>query len=398
VYFVQLRALPIVDIAVEFRAGTGYDAAGKEGLARLTHTLVQVGSRRFSEAEQGRRLADVGASLGETMDRDRSGYRLRTLSTERERARAVETLADMVQHPLFPEAAFARERSSLASNTREELSRPEILVQRRLFRLMYRAHPYGGIATDASINALSRSDVETFYRAHYSAARAVVTLVGDLSHGDAQDIAQALTAALPGGGADSALPPLDAGAASGAERVAHPSEQSHIAMGVPALAHGDPDYFALEVGNFILGGGGFVSRLYEEVREKRGLAYSVYSYLYPLARPGPFVVGLQTEKRQTEQALETVQAVLARFVEQGPTARELQAAKKSLTGGFPLRIDSNRDILDEVALIGFYRLPLEWLDRFVPGVSAVTAAQIRDAFARRAGPGRISTVVIGAPD
>ena len=225
----------------------------------------------------------------------------------------------------------------------------------------------------------------------------MVTVVGAVSRTQAQQIADALTAGLPKAGTAADLPEVPARPGGRIERIPHHAEQSHIMLGVPAVTYGDADYFPLYVGNFVLGGGGFVSRLYDEVREKRGLAYSAYSYIAPLARSGPLIMGLQTQKKQTGEALGTVRRVVDEFVAKGPTARELEAAKKSITGGFPLRIDSNSDIVNEVALIGFYGLPLDWLERFVPNVRAVTAGQIREVFSRHVGRDRLSTVIVGAP-
>jgi len=168
---------------------------------------------------------------------------------------------------------------------------------------------------------------------------------------------------------------------------------------MPVLTRSDPDYFPLYVGNYVLGGGGFVSRLYDEVREKRGLAYSVYSYFMPMRQPGPFLVGLQTSKDQTGEALELVRSTIRRFVAEGPTAEELAEAKSNLVGGFALRIDSNAKILGQLALIGHEGLPLDWLDVWIERVEAVTLEEVRDAFRRRIDPERLSTVVVGAgPD
>jgi zinc protease len=179
------------------------------------------------------------------------------------------------------------------------------------------------------------------------------------------------------------------------QRIPHPASQAHILMGVPALARGDADFFPLTVGNYVLGGGGFVSRLTHEVREKRGLAYSVYSYFNPLAQPGPFTIGLQTKKEQTAQALKVVRETLDAFLRDGPTAAEVAAAKDNLIGGFPLRIDSNRKILDNIAVIGFYRLPLDYLDTWTERVKAVSIADIRAAFRRKLDAGALATVVVG---
>jgi zinc protease len=161
------------------------------------------------------------------------------------------------------------------------------------------------------------------------------------------------------------------------------------------MARVDPDYFPLYVGNFILGGSGLVSRLSDEIREKRGLSYSAYSYLYPMREPGPFILGLQTRNTQADAALKVLRETLKRFVEKGPTEDELIAAKKNISGGFPLRLDSNRDILEYLSVIGFYGLPLDWLETYVPNVEAVTAESIRDALRRRIKPAEMVTVVVG---
>ena len=185
--------------------------------------------------------------------------------------------------------------------------------------------------------------------------------------------------------------------AAGATRViAHPATQSHILIGAPGITRTDPDYFPLFVGNYVLGGGGFVSRITEEVRQKRGLAYSAYSYFSPLQQRGPFVIGMQTQRDQAQGALKVVHELLRDFVARGPTEAELKAAKQNIIGGFPLRIDSNAKIHGYLALIGSYRLPLTYLDDFVKNVERVTVADIKDAFARRVHPERMVTVVVGA--
>jgi len=164
------------------------------------------------------------------------------------------------------------------------------------------------------------------------------------------------------------------------------------------MARSDPDYFPLYVGNYILGGGGFVSRLMNEVREKRGMAYSVYSYFMPLKQPGAFQIGLQTKKEQADEALQVVRATLAEFIAKGPTEKELVAAKQNIVGGFPLRIDSNHKILDYLSVIGFYDLPLSYLDDFPGKVEQVTVVRIREAFVRHLDPQAMATVIVGAPE
>src|SRR5438093_1710376 len=183
---------------------------------------------------------------------------------------------------------------------------------------MYPAHPYGFSETPDTLASIRREDVERHYRARYGPARAVVTVVGDLDRDAARALAEELTSRLSKG-TDSALAPVAALPAGATLRVAHPSTQSHVLLGVAALTRADPDYFALFVGNYSLGGGGFMSRLLKEIREKRGYAYSAYSYFRPYEREGPFLVGLETRRDQAREALELGRAVVGEVVNYGPT-------------------------------------------------------------------------------
>jgi zinc protease len=398
VQFVESRAVPMVDIAVDFAAGSAYDPPAKPGTAALTHALLNAGAADLSEDELAAAYADVGAIPGGTIDRDRASVQLRTLSSAAELRRAVAGFATMVQRPAFPPAAFERERARLAARFREDDVQPGPLADRRFYAGLYGGHPYGRMATAETVSAVEREDVLRFHRGHYSADRVVVTILGDLSVDAAREIAAQLTAALPPRGDGAAVPPVVPPPRAERIVVPHSAQQAHVRVGLPALARTDPDYFPLLVGNYVLGGGGFVSRLTRDIRDERGYAYSVYSYFLPLARPGPFQVGLQTRRDQAEAALARVRVVVAEFLAHGPTDQELADAKASLAGGFPLRIDSNRKLLNEWAIIGFYRLPETWLADFPREIERVTAADVRAAFTLHVRPERFVTVVVGADE
>ncbi len=223
-------------------------------------------------------------------------------------------------------------------------------------------------------------------------------MIGAVSRPRAESIAETLSSGLPTG-EPGALPVAEAPAPEPRVlRVAHPASQSHILIGARGIAYGDPDLLALQLANHVLGGGGFTSRLYAEIREKRGLAYSVYSYFSPGMQPGPFTIGLQTRKDQADQALEVVRATLDRFVREGPSEAELDAARANLIAGFPLRLDSNRKILGQLSLIGLHDLPTDWLERWTERLAAVSRDQVMKAIARHIDPDRMVTVVVGAPD
>ncbi len=394
VYFVESRALPLVDIQVDFAAGSAYDPHGKTGLAAMTHKLLETGTEGMSEQEIAERVADTGAQLSGGTDMDRTSVSLRTLSSEAERDAAVALVGRLLARPTFPAEALERERARSITQLREALTQPDTLAARRFRAEIYGTHPYGRSTTVESLEGLERDDLVAFHRARYTAPNASVTIVGDVSRAQATAIAERLTAGLPVGDPPASLPAPNQPERK-YEHIAHPSAQAHILMGMPGLARDDPDYYPLLVGNYVLGGGGFVSRLTKEVREKRGFAYSVYSTFIPLKVAGPFQIGLQTRGSQADEARQVTERVLTNFVAEGPTEDELRAARDNIINGFGLRLDSNRKILDHVAMIGFYRLPLDWLEAYPRHVAKVSVADVRDAFSRRIRPEHLVTVSAG---
>lgn len=398
VLFVPTHAIPMLDVSVQFDAGQRRDPAGKAGLAELTVASLTRGvdgTAPLTEAQILDGFADVAAERNAGAGQDRAGVSLRTLSSAAERDAALALLARTLAHPSFPQAGLDRDKALAVSGIREELTKPETIAEKAFMSALYGTHPYAIDATEASIQAISRDDVAAFHRAHYVANRAVIAMIGDITREQAEQIARRLTQDLPQGAPLSALPEV-AQPKGGETRIAHPASQSHILIGAPALKRGDADFFALTVGNYVLGGGGFVSRLTDEVREKRALAYSVYSGFSPLAQPGPFQIGLQTKKEQTAQALQVVRDTLAAYIKDGPTVAEMKAAKDNLTGGFALRIDSNAKLLENLAVIGFYNLPLDYLDHWIGRVREVSAADVRAALRKHIHPEQLSTVIVGA--
>lgn len=394
VYFVASRGLPIVDVQVDFPAGASADPADKPGVASMTQGALSLGAGGLDENAIAERLADLGARLGGSADLDRASLSLRTLSDADKRGPALKILADVLRAPDFPVAVVEREKRRAIAGLKDAMTRPDTLAGQAFSRALYGSHPYGLVTTPESLATITRDDLLAFHRARYRADLASVTIVGDVTRKEAAAIAEQLTRGLPAKGPAVTLPAVSL-PAGGEVRVPHPAAQAHVLIGLPALKRGDPDFFALSVGNYVLGGGGFVSRLTKEVREKRGFAYSVYSYFIPARELGAFQIGLQTKREQAGEAVQVVRDTLARFLAEGPTAEELKAAKANLVGGFPLRLDSNRKILENVALIGFFGLPLTWLDDYQARVAAVTAADIRAAFARRVLADRLVTVIAG---
>ena len=255
--------------------------------------------------------------------------------------------------------------------------------------------------TEETLERIGVQDMRQMYQRLVSPCRAKVSLVGAVTRAEADALVTTLLSRLPSAAAGRCEPlpavaEVEPLAAPLVEDIPFASAQAHVLIGQPGYKRSDPDYFALLVGNYTLGGGGFVSRLTQEVREKRGLSYSVYSHFSPGLHAGAFTIGLQTRPDQTAEAVRVAQDVLARFVAEGPTEAELKAAKDNLIGGFPLLIDSNRKLLENVANIAWNDLPLNYLDTWTAQVQRVTVADIKAAFARKLQPQRMVVVIVGA--
>jgi zinc protease len=401
VLFVENHDIPMLDVAVSFPAGSSFDTADNSGVAGLTHHMLDAGSEGLSEDEISRGMADIGAQFGGGFDQDRASVSLRTLSNPQVRDKALDIMSLVLQRPVFADGILDREKARLIDTLKEAETKPENIADKAFQKAVYGTHPYALPVTGeiASVEKITMHDLRNFYNAHYSAGSAVVAIMGDVTRADAEVIAQKLTAQLPPStAATPKLPDVKMRIQASEQRITHPASQSHILVGAPGMSRTDPDYFPLYVGNYILGGGGFVSRLMNEIREKKGFAYSVYSYFIPLKQPGAFQIGLQTKKEQADEALQLVRSTLEDFIVKGPTEKELLAAKQNIVGGFPLRIDSNRKILDYLSIIGFYDLPLTYLDDFTSKIEHVSVAQVRDAFARHIDPLAMATVIVGAPE
>jgi zinc protease len=330
-----------------------------------------------------------------------STYTLRSLSEEDVLTPALETLATVLGEPTFPRDAFERERKRLLIGIEQRKQSPGALADEAFYEAVFQDHPYGTMPSgyEETVKSLTVADLKAFYDRYFVASNATIAIVGNLDRAKAEQVANRAVAKLKKGEPAPALPKVDALEKAAEVKVAHPSSQTHILLGQPGMHRGDPDYYALYVGNHILGGSGLVARLSNEIREKRGLAYSTYSYFLPMRKDGPFEIGLQTRNDQAEEALKVVRETVKDFITNGPTEEELTASKKNITGGFPLRISSNKKILGYIGMIGFYQLPLDYLDTFNDKVQALTVADIQDAFKRRVHPDKMVTIMVGpAPD
>ena len=404
IYLVPSPSIPMLDVQINVDGGSRRDPASQAGLASATAGMLlaevaaQPGQPALDENQLGEAWADLGAQFGASASGDRFSVSLRTL-TEPELLRgAVALAARQLAAPAWPERIWQRDRERTIAGLIEAENRPGTHAARAFDAAVYGSHPYGFDTTPATLNAISVADMRGFYRSHMAACRAQVSLVGAIDRAEADRIVDQLMAAIQPNGCAvlPAVPEVRPLPAAVERRIPFEAAQAQVQIGQPGFVRSDPDFFPLIVGNHILGGGGFTSRLTDEVREKRGLSYSVYSYFAPGLHAGAFQIGLTTRPDQADQAIGVAREVLQRFVREGPTEAELQAAKDNLDNGFALRIDSNKKLLDNVANIAWNGLPLDYLDHWTEQVQRVSLADIRRAFERVLQPERMVTVVVGA--
>ena len=396
VLFVENRILPMVDLRIVFDAAGSRDGE-LPGLAKLTNGLLAEGAAGRDAQAIAESFESVGAQFDNDSLRDMAYVGVRTLSDERYLQTAVDTLADVLTRPDFPQQAFERELARMKVALEARKQSPSDIAEETFFKAVYRNHPYalppGG--TEQSLDSLGLDDIRAFYERYYVASNAIVVIVGDLDRATAEALVNTLFENMPVGKKPESLAPVPELEQAVTLTIDFPSKQSHVVVGQPGMKRNDEDFFELYVANHPFGGSGFASRLVQVIREDRGLAYSVSSYFLPMRERGPFMMSLQTRADQAEEALSLLQAELDKYVTSGPGADELEASISNITGSFPLGLDSNSKLLGYLAMIGFYDLPLDYLDTYISKVHAVDRNDIRSVLNNRLDPERMVTVIVG---
>ena len=407
VYLVESPAIPMLDIQIDFDAGSRRDPPDKAGLAGVTASLLSSGvaarntEPALDENALGEAWADLGASFDSSAGADRMSFSLRTLTERDLLDKAVALAARQIGEPSFPDNIWQRSRLKIIAGLKESYTRPGSVAGRAYSKAVYGNHPYGYETTEATVSRISVADMQAFYAPSVVACRARISMVGAVTRAQADAIAQRLLSRLPQlpcASLPAQAPVPEVAALTQPEQKVIPfdSAQAQVLIGQPGYKRDDPAFFPLLVGNYILGGGGFVSRLTTEVREKRGLTYGVSSGFSPGLHAGAFTVSLQTRADQAGQALEVARKVVKDFVNEGPTEAELKGAKDNLVGGFALLIDSNRKLLGNIANIAWNNLPLDYLDNWTQQVEKVSVSDIKAAFAAKLQPDKMVTITLGA--
>ncbi|WP_286998874.1 MULTISPECIES: M16 family metallopeptidase [Comamonas] len=406
VWLVESPSIPMVDIQVAFDAGARREPQDQAGLATALAMMTDKGVKAqgqqpaLDENALGEAWADLGASFDAGAGKDSFNYSLRSLTVPDLLQRSVQLAARQIAHPSLPADVWQRDRARWSASIAESNTRPGTVAGRAFTQAVYGGHPYGWRTTEQTLAKIDVKAIRAFHDQYIQACRAKVSVVGAVDKAQADALVTQLLSQLPkdDGKGCQPLPAVDEVPALKAAqdvRIPFQSAQAQVLIGQPGIKRNDPDFLALLVGDHILGGGGLVSRLMEEVREKRGLTYGVSSSFSPGLHAGAFVVSLQTRPDQAEQARQVAQETLAKFVAEGPTEQELRDAKDNLIGSFALRIDSNRKLLANVANIAWNDLPLDYLDHWTDKIEALTVNDVRSAMQRAIQPDRMVTVVLG---
>ncbi|MFC4861980.1 M16 family metallopeptidase [Pseudomonas sp. MAHUQ-62] len=395
VLFVAAPELPMFDLRLTFAAGSSQDGA-TSGLATLTNAMLNEGVKGKDVTAIAEGFESLGAEFGNGAYRDMAIASLRSLTAPEQRTPALELFTQVIGAPTFPEDSLARIKNQMLAGFEYQKQNPGKLAGLELFEKLYGQHPYAHSSEgDAkSVPGITVAQMRAFHQKAYAAGNVVIALVGDLSRADAEAIANQVSRALPKGPALAKLPEPDV-PKPGLNHIEFPSKQTHLMLAQLGIDRNDPDYAALYLGNQILGGGGFGTRLMEEVREKRGLTYGVSSGFTAMQVRGPFMIGLQTRAEMSQGTLKLIQDIVRQYLADGPTQKELDDAKRELAGSFPLSTASNADIVGQLGAIGFYNLPLTYLEDFMTKVQALDVAQVKAAMAKHLNPDQFVIVTAG---
>ncbi len=396
VLLLERKALPFITVNVAVRAGAVFDPEGLSGLANLTADLLTEGTKSRSANEISEEIDFVGGELGSTGGIDFASASMRVLSKDRKKG--FELLADILVNPSFPDAEIERMRSQIKAGIISKADEPETVAAEAFNELLFGAHPYAKPAegTLESVDKLNKKDVAAFHKDHYLPGNTIITVVGDIEKRELKRLLKKYFGKWKRGKSTFRT---YANAKKLERRTVKVIDkeltQATVQLGHLGIKRDNPDFYAAYVMNYILGGGGFVSRLMTEIRDNKGLVYSVYSYFNPLKDPGPFKIALQTKNESAKEAIEESLRLMKEVIEKGVTDAELRDAKDYIIGSFPLKFTTNSKIASYLTYVEIYGLGIDYLDRFPKIMEALTVADINRAAKDYLDPENYLLVIVG---
>jgi zinc protease len=390
----EQRALPMVSIELLIDAGSRHDAPKQEGLANLTARLLTYGTKRRTALQISDTLDFIGAGLSAGCGEDLATVSMTML--KKDLATGLELLVEVLTQSTFPQEEIERQKQSIIASIKAREESPGDIAQVRFAAALYPESPYGRPVegSEASVRGLEQQSIRAFYERYYRPNRTILSVVGDISH---QEIAQALNEAFRSWTkGEPATPPVTPSKVGSAEtiRVNKDLTQANIILGHEGVGRENPDYYAIQVMNYVLGGGGFASRTLDSIRNERGLAYSVYSYFSAEKGHGTFELVMQTKNETVLEAIRIAKAEIHRMREELITEGELSDARDYLTGSFPLRFDTNRKVANFLAQVEYFQLGLNYPDRYPDLIRRVTREDVRRVAQTYLKPEKLITVIV----
>jgi zinc protease len=390
----EQRALPMVSIELLIDAGSRHDAPKQEGLANLTARLLTYGTKRRTALQISDTLDFIGAGLSAGCGEDLATVSMTML--KKDLATGLELLVEVLTQSTFPQEEIERQKQSIIASIKAREESPGDIAQVRFAAALYPESPYGRPVegSEASVRGLEQQSIRAFYKRYYRPNRTILSVVGDISH---QEIAQALNEAFRSWTkGEPATPPVTPSKVGSAEtiRVNKDLTQANIILGHEGVGRENPDYYAIQVMNYVLGGGGFASRTLDSIRNERGLAYSVYSYFSAEKGHGTFELVMQTKNETVLEAIRIAKAEIHRMREELITEGELSDARDYLTGSFPLRFDTNRKVANFLAQVEYFQLGLNYPDRYPDLIRRVTREDVRRVAQTYLKPEKLITVIV----
>jgi len=396
VLFLERSSLPFITVDVTIRAGSAFETAEKAGLAFITADLLTEGTRGRSASQISEEIDFIGGNLSSSGGIDYSSASLKVLTKDSEKG--FDLLADILRRPSFPDMEIERSMSQIKTGIISKEDDPSTVATEAFNKALFGDHPYARPAegTLESLENIRREDIINFHDKLYRPNNVIIAVVGDINKRSLEKLLEKYFGTWKKGTAP--LPePVVAAQVKGrkVEVIDKKISQANVQLGHIGIKREDPDFYAAYVMNYILGGGGFVSRLMTEIRDNRGLVYSVYSYFNPLKDPGPFKIGLQTKNESAREAIEESLRQIKNMAKNGVTEDELRGAKDYLIGSFPLRFTTNSKIASYLTYMEIYNLGLDYLDRFPEIIEALTVDDINRAAGKYLHPDNYLLVVVG---
>ena len=396
VWFVEDHTVPIVSFNISLPAGAAYDPGAKAGLASFAASLMDEGAGNMESAAFHRALAAKAIQFSAQAERD---YTVITvIAQSADAGEAMRLLQLALTHPRFDTEAVARVRTQIIQSLQQESAEPQQVAAMGFMRAFFNGHTYGH-PTDGElqgIGAITPGDLKAFARTHWVKNGMKIAVAGDITQDAVTKLLGQTFAPLPD---TLPMPPPAVGrlGAPGVHVVPMAVPQPNAVFGLPGVMRSDPDFLAAYVANYILGGGGFSSRLMTEVRGKRGLTYGISTSLNSMNKASVWVGQVATRADAINQTLDVVRQTMTEFAARGPTQAELDDAKTFLTGSFPLAFDSNAGIAAQLGTFQRQGLDAGYVARRNTLVQAVTLADVRRVAKRLFDPARLTVMVAGSP-